>query len=203
MSSVIPNIPDEELDVLMAEAELNVATRARKPKDAAKAVQAEYKKLLKARVSKGDIKPFQSDKAEVVHRRRLSVHEVGHALVGAKFGSEISSVEVDVMGGGVTRLEQPEDPFEELMVSVAGFAAVAVISGVEPTVEAFLADPVNMFDVEDAKAIVDTEDLGDKPITRALNEAAEFLSQDSVRAVLDVRARELNKVRRLTGRLFN
>lgn len=203
MSSVIPNIPDEELDVLMVEAELNVSLRARKPKDAAKAVQAEYKRLLKAFVSKGDVKPFQSDKAEVVHRRRLSVHEVGHALVGAKFGSRINSVEVDVMGGGVTRLEQPEDPFEELMVSVAGFAAVAVVSGVEPTVEAFLADPVNRFDVEDAKIIVDSEDLGSKPISRALTQAAEFLRQEDVRAVLEVRARELNSVRRLTGRLFN
>jgi hypothetical protein len=203
MSSVVPNIPDEELDVLLAQAELNVATRARKPRDVARAVQNEFNKLVKARASVGDIPVFQSDKAEVAHRRRLSVHEIGHSLLGAKFGSKIHVVEIDVLGGGVTRLEQPDDPFEELVVSVAGFAAVAVVSGIEPTVEAFRADDVNRFDVEDAEIIVDSEDLGDKPVTRALEVAAEFLRQDSVRAVLEVRARELNKVRRLTGRLFD
>jgi hypothetical protein len=50
---------------------------------------------------------------------------------------------------------------------------------------------------------VDTDDLGDKPVTRALNIAAELFRQPEVREVLDVRARELNRVRRLTGRLFN
>jgi hypothetical protein len=203
MPSVVPNIPDEDLDVLLAQAELNVATRARQPRDVARAVQNEFNKLVKARAGKGDVPVFHSDKAEVAHRRRLSAHEVGHALLAAKFGSKVHSVEVDVLGGGITRLEQPDNPFEELVVSVAGFAAVAVVSGIEPTVEAFRADDVNMFDVEDAELIVDTEDLGDHPVSRALEVAAEFLRQEEVRAVLEVRARELNKVRRLTGRLFD
>jgi hypothetical protein len=203
MSSVIPNIPDEDLDQIMAEAELSVSIRARKPRDVARAVQNEFNKLVKARAAKGDIPVFHSDRAEVSHRRRLAVHEVGHALAGSKFGAKIASVEIDTVGGGVTRLDQPDDPFDELVVSVAGFAAVAVMSGVEPTVEAFRADDVNRFDVEDAELIVDTDDLGDKPVTRALNIAAELFRQPEVREVLDVRARELNRVRRLTGRLFN
>lgn len=203
MSNTIPNIPDDVLDALVEQAAANVAKRARKPANVAKAVQSEYAKLVQAVAKEGNVAAFQSDRATATERRKLSVHETGHALVAAHLGVKVQSVAVDRDGGGVTKLDNTADAVVELEITVAGYVAVALEAGMVPTVTGFKADSTNFFDVDDAEMLVDTEDLGQLAIARAIKAASAYLSQDAVRADLQTKARELNKVRRLVGGLFN
>lgn len=204
-SDVIANIPDAELDALFEHVQFTVMCKAKDadPVTIGTRVNKTFAKYVTERAKRGDIKAYQHDAESRADYRNLSVHEVGHSIVGVHEGVKITKVSIDSDMGGSAHMTEPSGPMRDIRISVAGYVAVCVANDQIPSSKGFFADSTCYYDIDDAKmAAEDGRIAGTKPISRAIAQVYAYLSQESVRAELEVQAKHLAKTRRLDGRVF-
>ena len=58
--------------------------------------------------------------------RDASIHEASHAILARMFGSRIFGLELNDMGGGLTKFSTPANPFQAGAVAVGGAVGAAI-----------------------------------------------------------------------------
>ena len=204
-SDIIANIPDAELDALFEHVQFTVMCKSKEddPVTIGTKVNKTFAKYVTERAKRGDIKAYEHDSESRADYRNLAYHEVGHSIIGAHEGVWVRKVAIDDDLGGAAHMTEPSGPMRDIRITVAGYVAVCVMNEQIPTSKGFFADATCYYDIDDAKlAAKDGRIAGTKPISRAIAQVYKYLSQESVRAELELHSKHLMKTRRLDGRVF-
>ena len=82
----------------------------------------------------------------------ILLHELGHALMGRRFGVQTRSIDLHILGGTAFMQDMPKKPRHEILIALAGPADKAAAAAAFPYLERIVAYPTIVFVDRDGAA---------------------------------------------------
>jgi hypothetical protein len=135
---------------------------------------------------------------------RAAAHEAGHGMISAHLGIYVYFAAVHRDGSGITDMDCPSGPIDDLRITVAGYITEALLEGEVPTYEGMTLLVSNEDDLGDVENImVDGRINHERAIQDAFDFVISYFEIPSRRARLEHIAHKLTRTRYLVGAYFN
>jgi hypothetical protein len=134
---------------------------------------------------------------------RASAHEAGHGMISGHQGIKVYFAMVHRDGSGITDMEWPVSPIEDLRITVAGYIAEAIMEGEVPTFEQMTNQASNEDDLSSLGDVaMDKRVNMEKAIPEAFEYVLSYFAIPSRRRRLEHLAHKMARTRYLAGAYF-